>query len=197
MQINELFPALAPVVFAFDKIGILYYIGGSISSSIHGIPRTTMDIDIIADIKMEHVEALYLLLEPAYYIDKDMIREAIRHQSSFNLIHFDSMMKIDVFVLKKREFDREAFKRKKLDVQNIEGSRFEYYISSPEDIILSKLEWYKMGGEVSERQWRDIIGVLKVQENNLDMEYLQKWIDRLQLSDLWKKLLDEKSEAPS
>jgi len=192
MQINELFPALGPVVSAFDKIGILYYIGGSISSSIHGIPRTTMDIDIIADIKQNHVEALYLSLEPGYYIDKDMIREAIKHHSSFNIIHFDSMMKIDIFVLKEREFDREAFKRKKLDVQDIEGSRFEYFISSPEDIILSKLEWFKMGGEVSERQWRDIIGVLKVQENNLDMEYLQKWIDRLHLSDLWKRLLEEK-----
>jgi hypothetical protein len=192
MQINELFPALAPVVSAFHKIGILYYIGGSISSSIHGIPRSTMDIDIIADIKQEHVEALYLFLEPGYYIDKDMIREAIKLQSSFNIIHFDSMMKIDIFVLKKREFDREAFKRKKLDVQDIEGSRFEYFISSPEDIILSKLEWFKMGGEVSERQWRDIIGVLKVQENNLDMEYLQKWIDRLNLSELWERLLEEK-----
>jgi len=122
MQINELFPALAPVVSAFDKIGILYYIGGSISSSIHGIPRTTMDIDIIADIKQDHVEALYLSLEPGYYIDKDMILEAIRHHSSFNIIHFDSMMKIDIFVLKKREFDREAFKRKKMDVQDIGGS---------------------------------------------------------------------------
>ncbi len=192
MQINELFPALAPVVSAFHKIGIPYYIGGSISSSIHGIPRTTMDIDIIADIKQDHVEALYLSLEPDYYIDKDMIQEAIRLQSSFNIIHFDSMMKIDIFVLKKREFDREAFKRKKLDVQDIGGSRFEYFISTPEDIILSKLEWFKMGGEVSERQWRDIIGVLKVQEDNLDMDYLQKWIDRLHLSDLWERLIEEK-----
>ena len=192
MQIDELFPALAPVVSAFNKIGIHYYIGGSISSSIHGIPRTTMDIDMIADIKQEHIEALYLSLEPGYYIDKGMIREAIRHRSSFNIIHFDSMMKIDIFVLKEREFDREAFKRKRIGVQDIEGSRFEYFISSPEDIILSKLEWFKMGGEVSERQWRDIIGVLKVQENNLDMEYLQKWIDRLHLSGLWKRLLEEK-----
>ena len=192
MPINELFPALDPVVLAFDKIGIRYYIGGSISSSIHGIPRTTMDIDIIADIKQEHVEALYLSLEPNYYIDKDMVREAIRRHSSFNIIHFESMMKIDIFVLKKREFDREAFKRKRLDVRDVDGSKFEYYISSPEDIILSKLEWFKMGGEVSERQWRDIIGVLKVQGNNLEMEYLQKWINHLNLSDLWKRLLDEK-----
>ena len=192
MQINDLFPALDPVVSVFNKIGILYYIGGSISSSIHGIPRTTMDIDLIADIKQEHVKTLYLSLESDYYIDEDMILEAIRHHSSFNIIHFDSMMKIDIFVLKKREFDMEAFKRKKMDVQDIGGSRFEYYISSPEDIILSKLEWFKMGGEVSERQWRDIIGVLKVQKNNLDMEYLQKWINRLHLSDLWKRLLDEK-----
>ena len=190
-----MFPALDPVVSAFAKIGILYYIGGSISSSIHGIPRTTMDIDIIADIKQEHVEALYLSLEPGYYIDKDMIREAIRHHSSFNIIHFDSMMKIDIFVLKEREFDREAFKRKKLEMQDIDGSRFKYFISSPEDIILSKLEWFKMGGEVSERQWRDIVGVLKVQGNNLDMEYLQKWIDRLHFSDLWKRLLEEKKDG--
>lgn len=159
MQINELFPALNPVISAFDNLGILYYIGGSISSSIHGIPRTTMVIDIIADIKQEHVESLYLSLETTYYIDKDMIKDAIRHHSSFNLIHFDSMMKIDIFVLKKREFDSEAFKRKILDVQDIEGNRFKYFISSPEDIILSKLEWFKMGGEVSERQWRDILSV--------------------------------------
>ncbi|MGE5344093.1 MAG: hypothetical protein ACM3SY_21715 [Candidatus Omnitrophota bacterium] len=192
MQLNELFPALGPVVAVFDKIGILYYIGGSISSSIHGIPRSTMDIDIIADIKPEHIEALYLALEPDYYIDKDMIREAIKNHSSFNIIHFNSMMKIDIFILKKREFDKEAFRRKKLDAQDIKGDRFEYFISSPEDIILSKLEWFKMGGEVSERQWRDIIGVLKVQGNNLDMEYLEKWIGRLNLTDLWNKLLKEK-----
>jgi hypothetical protein len=191
MLLDELFPALAPVISSFDKIGILYYIGGSISSSIHGIPRTTMDIDIIADIKQDQAEALYLSLEPAYYIDKDMILEAIRHYSSFNIIHFDSMMKIDIFILKKREFDREAFKRKIKSVQDLDGNQFEYFISSPEDSILSKLEWFKMGGEVSERQWRDIIGVLKVQNNSLDMAYLQKWIHRLQLSDLWKKLLKE------
>jgi hypothetical protein len=111
MQVNELFPALIQVVSTFDKLGILYYIGGSISSSIHGIPRTTMDIDIIADIKPEHVEALYLSMEPGYYIDKDMIREAIRHHSSFNIIHFDSMMKIDIFVLKERETGGGACKR--------------------------------------------------------------------------------------
>ncbi|MCK4761688.1 MAG: hypothetical protein KAW12_05765 [Candidatus Aminicenantes bacterium] len=189
MVLHELFPALIPVLTSFDKLGIAYYIGGSFSSSIHGIPRTTMDIDIVADIKRSHVDHFYQYLQNDYYIDKDMICSALEKKSSFNIIHLGTMMKIDVFVLKDRDFDRQAFNRREPGVLDEGNRRIEYYLSSPEDIILSKLEWFKMGGGVSERQWKDVIGVLKVQGDNLDTGYLQEWAKELKLSDLLEELL--------
>ncbi len=87
----------------------------------------------------------------------EVFRKALERKSSFNVIHFATMMKVDIFILKNRAFDREAFRRKKLDTLEINESSIRYYFSSPEDIILSKLEWYQMGGQVSERQWNDII----------------------------------------
>lgn len=186
---HDLFPALIPVLTCFDQMEIPYYIGGSFSSSIHGVPRTTLDIDIVADIKRSHVDLLYLHLQNDYYIDKDLIRSALEQKSSFNIIHLGTMMKLDIFILKDREFDRQAFKRRKTSVLDEDNQRLEYYLSSPEDIILSKLEWYKMGGGVSERQLKDVIGVIKVQGENLDIDYLQGWADILGLSDFLDELL--------
>ena len=110
---NSLLPALDPIISVFEKLGAGYYIGGSVASSSLGIPRTTLDIDIIADLKQEHVEPLFKSLYDDYYIDKDMIREAIERKSSFNVIHLATMMKVDIFILKNRAFDREAFRQSK------------------------------------------------------------------------------------
>ena len=178
------------VVKVFEKLGIAYYIGGSLASSAYGIARATLDVDIIADIKSEQVSDIFDSLNEEFYIDIEMIQDAIQHQSSFNLIHLETMFKIDVFILKNRQFDRQAFLRR-VQKTVAEDTSQQLFFATPEDIILNKLEWYKIGEEVSDRQWNDIIGVLKVQGSGLDMVYLKKWAKELSVSILLKKAVDE------
>jgi len=187
MKEPDLLEALQPVINAFDKLSILYYIGGSIASSVYGIARATMDIDLVADIKKENILPLKEMLENKYYIDEDMIDDAINNSSSFNIIHLDTMLKIDVFIQKWQSYPKESFKRKRKDTLDESENASEFYLSSPEDIILNKLQWYDNGNRVSERQWFDVLGVIKVQSNNLDFDYLKKWGEHLGLSDLLKK----------
>jgi hypothetical protein len=111
-----------------------------------------------------------------------MIKEAINRKSSFNVIHLATSMKIDVFVLQDSPYFKNAFSRKRAEILD-EGGRL-FFLPSPEDIILVKLDWYKLGSCTSERQWSDILGVLKVQKKNLDLKYLQYWATELRLEDL-------------
>ena len=172
---------------AFEQLGVLYYIGGSVASSLHGIPRLTIDVDLVADLRLGQVQPLVKQLEAAYYIDEDMIRDAIRHRSSFAVIHLDTMLKVDIFIPKSRLFDQEELRRVQQEVL-AEGTR-PFNVASPEGTILNKLEWYRMGGEVSDRQWNDILGVLKVQGTHLDMAYLQRWSASLNVTDLLERAL--------
>lgn len=191
MPANEMQQALSLLVTSLENLEIQYYIGGSVASSIFGLPRSTMDVDIVADIKKSHVKDLTVILQDKYYIDPEVIMKAIDRKSSFNLIHLDTMMKIDIFILKDRPFDREAFKRKKVDNIGEKPDITSFYFSSEEDIIISKLEWFMLGGEVSERQWKDLIGVLKIQGEKLDYDYLKKWAEELGLSTLLDAALKE------
>lgn len=186
----DIYAALEPVIAVFNKIGIPYHIGGSVASSALGVARTTIDVDLVAHIGHQHIEALIQGLEEAYYIDRDMIYDAIERRASFNLIHFSTMLKVDVFIPKESPYANEAFSRKRLD-RLVEESEEEFYIASAEDIVLNKLDWYRAGGEVSERQWGDLIGVLKVQGAALDMEYLHRWAGELDLMPLLHRALEE------
>ena len=168
-----------------EELGIPYHIGGSVASSLYGLPRLTIDADLVADIRMKHVRPLVEQLETDYYIDEDMIRDAIRRQSSFNVIHQDTILKVDIFIPKSRLFDQEELRKIRQEVLS-EGTR-PFNIASPEGTILNKLEWYRMGGEVSDRQWNDILGVLKVQGTNLDMAYLRHWAADLKVTDLLER----------
>lgn len=187
MKTPDILQAIQPVIIAFDKLSILYYIGGSIASSVYGIARATMDIDLVADIKKENISDLKKILEDEYYIDENMIEDAINRSSSFNLIHLETMIKIDVFIHKRQSYQNESFRRKKKDTLDESKNASEFYFSSPEDIILNKLKWYDDGNRVSERQWLDVIGVIKVQSDNLDNGYLKKWGEHLGLSYLLAK----------
>ena len=187
MNAPEIMSAILPMVIAFEQLGIPYHIGGSVVSSVYGFPRATFDVDLVADLKLEHVRPLVKRLEAEYYIDEDMVRDAVRRHSSFNAMYLDTMLKVDVFVLKSRAFDQEELRRVQQQVL-VEGSRT-FYMTSPEDLVLNKLEWYRMGGEVSDRQWNDILGVLKVQGTALDMDYLQRWAANLNVTDLLERAL--------
>ena len=155
---------IIPLIEALEDLGVSYHIGGSVASSVYGLPRLTIDVDIVADLRLKHVRPLVNQLETIYYIDEDMIRDAIKRCSSFNVIHLDTMLKVDVFIPKSRPFDQEELRRSQQEVL-LEGTRA-FNLASPEGTILNKLEWYRMGGEVSDRQWNDILGVLKVQGTN-------------------------------
>jgi hypothetical protein len=190
MKKNDIIEALDKVIECFDKSGIGYYIGGSIASSACGMARATMDVDLVANVEMAQVDRLVKILEADYYIDAEMIRNAIRRRTSFNLIHLATMIKIDVFIPKDQPYDSEAFARRRADTLDEESPR-KFYLCSPEDVILSKLQWYQMGGRVSERQWKDVVGVLKVQSVKLDLDYLKYWASRLNLSDLLNRSFDD------
>ena len=150
------------VVKTLEDLDIPYYIGGSIASSAYGFARATLDVDLIVDLKLNNVHSLVRLLQSSYYIDEEMVSDAVRLRSSFNLIHLETMLKIDIFVIKDSLYARDAFNRKKRDKLAEEQST-EYYIASPEDVIINKLEWFRMGGNVADRQWQDILGIIKVQ----------------------------------
>ena len=191
MKTPDILKAIQPVISMFEELSIPYYIGGSIASSIYGMDRATLDVDVIADIKMGHVSPLRKQLEEEFYIDEEVIKDAIKKLSSFNLIHLETMIKIDVFIHKPELYAEETILRRRKDtIEDSKGS-LEFYFSSPEDIILNKLQWYDDGGRVSERQWLDVIGVIKVQGGNLDRDYLRKWGRKLKLFDLLKKAFFE------
>jgi hypothetical protein len=176
------------VISALEKIGIDYVIGGSLASALHGVARATMDSDIVADFREEHIAPFVEALKSTFYVDDEMIRDAIRTHRSFNIIHLQTFFKVDIFVAKEREFDRLQIARRTSYALSSDGSQ-NAYVASAEDTILAKLEWYRMGGEVSDRQWKDILGIIKVQEAKLDMEYLQRGANLLKVTDLLERAL--------
>lgn len=194
MYSNEIIEALSPVTHAFTKLAIPYYIGGSIASSMYGIARATMDIDLIAIITIPQVSSLKSILGKDYYIDEDMIKDAILRTSSFNLIHLRTMIKIDVFIHKKQAYQEESLRRRRSDTLEDSDNAPSFYFSSAEDIILNKLLWYEAGNRVSERQLLDIIGVIKIQPN-LDKKYLHQWGSHLNLLDLLHKVFQDAGDT--
>lgn len=190
-MLSEPIQVTLKVVAAFNRLGIPYLIGGSLASAVHGIVRATMDADLVADIKSDHVFPLVTLLESEFYIDADMIQDAIQQNSSFNLIHLETMFKVDVFMLKQRAFDINQMQRR--ISQPLGDAPDEHaYFSTAEDIILAKLEWFRAGGETSERQWRDILGVLDIQSDRLDYDYLRNWAQKLGMQNLLQRALQAK-----
>jgi hypothetical protein len=154
--------------------------------------RSTLDVDIVADMRPEHIQPLVTALSKEFYADDEMMKNAIEHQSSFNLIHYETAFKVDIFIRKSRAFDQMQLERRRVSViaANPEES---VYVTSPEDTVLAKLEWYRLGGEVSDRQWRDILGVLKTRAGELELDYLRKWGGELHVSDLLERALIEAS----
>jgi hypothetical protein len=173
----------------FEELGVRWFLGGSLASSVHGIPRATFDADIMADLGPQHVRPFIKRLGDEWYADEGAIMDAISQRSSFNLIHFATAMKVDVFLPKPRRFDSGEFTRsRKMSVA--EGSSVEASVCCAEDIVVAKLEWYRLGGEDSERQWQDVLGVLRLNSGRLDIDLLRQSADEVGVSDLLQRALD-------
>jgi hypothetical protein len=183
-MLTEPLLVVARLARAFDELGIRYLVGGSFASSIYGIPRATQDVDLVADIGLPQVDALTNALADEFYIDAAMVRDAIRRRASFNVIHLATMFKADVFVARDDAWSREEMARARTEPLDTPEGRVSIHFASAEDTLLHKLVWYKLGQEVSDRQWGDIIGVLEVQADRLDREYLDRWAGLLDVSDL-------------
>jgi len=186
-----IFQALEPVIRTMEALGIPYQIVGSVASSAYGIARSTLDVDLTADMNESQVHPLVESLRAAYYIDEERVRDAATRCTSFNAIHLESMVKVDMFVLKSIAYDRAAFARRRRENLGENGAPRLLFIASPEDVILHKLDWYHQSGRASERQWKDVLGVIKVQHARLDMEYMQTWAETLGLTDLLLQALQD------
>ncbi len=189
-MLNEPIEVTLKVTGLLEKLGVPYLIGGSLASTLYGLVRTTQDSDVIAEMRPEHILPFVSELEAEFYIDQDMIAESIQRNSSFNIIHRDTMFKVDVFIPHPRPFLQSQLRRARRQTFSL-GTEVSAKFASPEDTILSKLEWYRLGDEVSDRQWRDILGVLKTKAGDIDLEYLRHWARELKVSDLLERALTQ------
>lgn len=184
MLIDDLTPALT-VGRHLDDLGVVWLIGGSVASSLLGEMRATADIDLVADLRLAHVAPLYARLSPEFYVDEDTMRWAARERRSFNAIHEATMTKVDVFCVPHDEISQAQLSRRIFE----DTTSARVPIASPEDIILQKLIWYRTGGEISDRQWKDIVGVIRVHGGALDREYLVRQARAAGVDDLLQRLL--------
>ncbi len=169
------------VASALEDVGCSYFIGGSVASSLQGEPRSTNDIDIVIDMPLEKVPAFHAALGKDFALDEDMLRDAIRRATCANMFYLPSVTKVDLFARGRSEYDRVEFSRREpLAIRNAQS----LVVKAVEDTILRKLLWYREGGGVSDRQWRDISSVLRVSADRLDLDYLNKWAAKLGLVEL-------------
>jgi hypothetical protein len=188
--VNE---ALAALLRVLDELDIKYFAVGSVASSIHGLPRYTQDVDLVVQLGQEHVERIFSLTSPEFYMDRDEAERAVRLGRAFNLIHLASASKIDIFPMSGSEFHRSEMSRSSEEDWVVPGeggeSTIRLPVASAEDTILSKLIWYKQGGQASDRQWSDILGVATGVKR--DWDYMRAWALHLGVGDLLERVFGE------
>jgi hypothetical protein len=171
------------VTRVLERMGIPYFVGGSLASSAHGVARATLDADIIARVEPQQAGQFARELGTGFYADIDAIADAVARGSSFNVIHIATAFKIDVFVPASTAYgDVEMERRESHIIDEDTGEKMIF--STAEDTLLAKLLWYRQGAEVSDRQWRDVLGILKVAGGSLDKDYLSRWATVLRVADL-------------
>ena len=171
-MLGEPILVVARLVASLDELAIPYVVGGSLASSVYGIPRATQDVDLVADLELDQVDAFTASLVADFYVDAGMIIDAIKRRASFNVVHLATMYKADIFVKQGDSWSRGQFTRARLEQFEVDERTITIRFSSPEDTLLHKLIWYKLGNEISDRQWGDVLGVIKVQGQLLDNVYL-------------------------
>ncbi len=190
----DLIQSTREVIALFEALEIPYCVGGSLASSVHGIPRATIDGDVVAELQLRHCRPLADGLSEKFLVSLEAIIEAVHHQKSFNAIHRENLVKVDVFAVEARGWQQSQMQRRMLSPLGSEDSA-PVFLATPEDTILAKLDWYRLGGGTSDRQWGDVLGVIKVQGEILDVNYLRHWAGHLHLTDLLERALDEGGQS--
>jgi hypothetical protein len=190
-----------PIALALDvaaileRLGIPYLVGGSLASSIHGELRSTNDVDFVADVRPSHIAPLLQALLEEFYVSEEAMREALRFGTSFNAIHLPTAVKVDVFIAGGDPFNAERLEHRQRVLVRADPPG-ELFLDTAEHSVLRKLEWYRRGGEVSDRQWRDVLGVLRAKGEQLDAARLDTWAQRLGVADLLERARAEAGGAP-
>ena len=190
---NTITHVMLQVINAFDALGVEYVVVGSVASSARGFPRTTNDADIVADLRPEHADALLARLHDDFYVDADAVARAIDRHRSFNAIHHGSGFKVDVFVPAPDGFGRQQLARRAKEYLDPEKPE-PVFVATAEDVVIAKLDWFRASGSTSDRQWHDLVGVIKVQALDIDRAYLRRWAVSLGLSELLERALAETND---
>lgn len=184
MNYSDTEETLRRLVEALSRAGIPYMLTGSHASSYYGRPRGTQDIDFVISATKDQLRAfLGQLSPPLYYVDEQAAFEALRQHGQFNAIDRESGYKADIIIRKPRSYSEEEFERRTHG--NVSGVPL--VIATAEDVILSKLEWAKMGGSL--RQIEDAVGILQARATQLDRAYIDHWVQQLGLQEQWRSAL--------
>jgi hypothetical protein len=176
------------VAAALDALGIDYTLGGSLASSLQGEPRSTNDVDFAVRLEEHHVSPLIDRLGPDFVVEAEGLRDAVRRRQSYQLFFLPLVLKIDLFVRGSASFDDSEFARRIRVQVDERGSLF---AASPEDTLLRKLVWFRQGGDVSDRQWRDVLGLIRASPSALDRAYLDRWAAELGVGDLLLRAFEQ------
>lgn len=182
------FEVLRQIIGILDALSVRYVVVGSMASSTRGIARATGDVDIVTDLTPSQVAPFIIAVRPAFYADERRARMAAQSGRSFNLIHVATAFKVDIFIPPPNGFGWQQLAERQIETLLPD---MQVYVSTAEDTVLSKLEWFVKGGGISERQWTDVLGIIKVQGANLDAAYLRDWAVRLGVLELLEKAFDE------
>ncbi len=185
---DDLVAALEPVVAALRRLGVRHYVGGSVASTFHGAIRSTMDVDLVCSLSETGAAALIEACGPDFYASPAAARAAVREQKCFNLIHLPTSYKIDIFIDRGRQFDEAAFARARPEAFGPPATE-PIPVATVEDAILAKLEWFRMTDETSERQWDDVLRLVRLHAAKLDLDYLQTMADSIRVRDLLDRVL--------
>jgi len=178
------------VARTLEACGVRYLVGGSLASSISGEPRSTLDVDLVVELTEADVEGFVRDLGDEFHADAESLHRAVRDKTSANLIHLATSTKVDLFVVGGSPLDRSQMERRQKVTVATRPERH-LFVYTPEDILLQKLRWYRMGEEVSDRQWRDVLGIIAVQGETLDEDYVRGGAEVLGVGDLLDRALKD------
>jgi hypothetical protein len=182
---TDLLDAILPLSAIFEVLQIPYYIQGTIANSLYGMQRATFEVDFFANLCLEHMNDLQQQLKPFYAIDTQIMRDAVYLRTYFEIVHIESLIKINVLLSQDLDFEKQTYNRSKQ--HRLLENNSSVYVASPEDIVLTQLRKYRVEGESADDQWNEILGVLKVQGISLDFTYLEQWAEKLTIADLLRK----------